>query len=240
MDSPAGIANQDQRAGPAPVRGAIFDLDGTLVDNMPLHAEAFAIFVSRHGLPQLTIEDRTRLDGRRNRDIFPDLFGRSLSDAELAAFATEKESLYRTLSKGRLATLAGLDRLLVRLEALGVPAAIATSAPPENVKHTLTELGLLHQFAAIARSDLVPRGKPWPDVFLEAARQLAVSPSACVAFEDAPAGIAAAAAAGMRTVAMATSFSPDTFLGHTPAPDLIVKDYDEFLAGAGGEWLTGA
>ena len=52
------------------MRGAIFDLDGTIVDNMPVHVEAFAIFVGRHGLPPLTLNDRKRLDGRRNRDIF--------------------------------------------------------------------------------------------------------------------------------------------------------------------------
>lgn len=221
------------------MRAAIFDLDGTIADNMPLHAEAFAIFVARHGLPQLTVEDRRRLDGRRNRDIFPDLFGRALTEAELQAYATEKESLYRTLSKGRLAALAGLDRLLDQCEQRGLRLAIATSAPPENVAHTLSELRLQHRFASIARSDLVPRGKPWPDVFLAAASQVGVPPSDCVAFEDAPAGIAAASAAGMRTVAVTTSFTAEIFGAHTPSPDLIVKDFDEFLDGPGREWMAG-
>jgi HAD superfamily hydrolase (TIGR01509 family) len=221
------------------MRGTIFDLDGTIVDNMPLHAEAFAIFVSRHGLPQLTVEDRRRLDGRRNRDIFPDLFGRPLAENELTAFASEKESLYRTLSKGRLAVLGGLERLLACLEQRHTPVAIATSAPPENVAHTLSELGLEKRLTTIARSDLVPRGKPFPAVFLAAAAQIGIDPSECVAFEDAPMGIAAAAAAGMRTVAVTTSFSPEIFRSHVPVPDLIVKDFNEFLDGAGGAWLAG-
>lgn len=213
------------------MRGAIFDLDGTIVDNMPIHAEAFAIFVTRHGLPPLTPEDRRRLDGKRNRDIFPDLFGRALPEDELTKFADEKESLYRSLSRGRLSALAGLERLLTRLEAGGVRMAIATSAPPENVVHTLAELGLAGRFATIARSDQVPRGKPWPDVFLEAARLLGVAPGTCVAFEDAPMGVAAAAAAGMTTVALTTSFAPDVFAAGTPKPDWIVRDFDEFLDG---------
>jgi HAD superfamily hydrolase (TIGR01509 family) len=216
------------------MRGAIFDLDGTIVDNMPVHAEAFAIFVTRHGLPHLTPEDRRRLDGRRNRDIFPDLFGRPLTDDELAAYADEKESLYRERSRGRLVALAGLDRLLGLLDAAGVRSAIATSAPPENVGHTLAELGLSARFAAIARSDQVPRGKPWPDVFLEAARQLGVPPGECVAFEDAPIGIAAAAAAGMTTVALTTSFGPEIFLAGAAPPHLVVRDFEEFLDGPGG------
>jgi HAD superfamily hydrolase (TIGR01509 family) len=220
------------------MRGAIFDLDGTIVDNMSVHAEAFAIFASRHRLPPLTPADRRRLDGRRNRDIFPDLFGRALPDAELAAYADEKESLYRELSRGRLSGLRGLDRLLARLDAAGIPIAIATSAPPENVTHTLVELGLAERLTTIARSDQVPRGKPWPDVFLEAARQLGVPAEACVAFEDAPMGIAAAAAAGMKTVAVTTSFSPDVFLGGTPKPDWIVKDFEEYLQSPGASLVN--
>jgi len=215
------------------MRGAIFDLDGTIVDNMPIHAEAFAIFVTRHGLPPLTPDDRRRLDGKRNRDIFPALFDRPLTEDELTAYADEKETLYRALSRGRLAALAGLDRLLGLLDAAGVRRAIATSAPPENVSHTLTELGLSTRFAAIARSDQVPRGKPWPDVFLEAARQLGVPPGDCVAFEDAPMGIAAAAAAGMTTVALTTSFRPEIFLASSPRPDWVVEDFEEFLEGPG-------
>jgi beta-phosphoglucomutase len=219
------------------MRGAIFDLDGTIVDNMPVHAEAFAIFAKRHGLRPLTVADRKRLDGRRNRDIFPDLFGRVLAEDELRSFADEKESLYRELSAGRLVPLAGFDRLLAHLDASGIASAIATSAPPENVAHTLAELGLSRRFAVIARADRVPRGKPWPDVFLEAARLLAVPPEACVAFEDAPIGVAAAAAAGMTTVALTTSFGRDVFAAHPPVPDWFVADYDEFLDGPAGASL---
>jgi|WetSurMetagenome_2_1015567.scaffolds.fasta_scaffold458078_2 beta-phosphoglucomutase len=211
------------------MRGAIFDLDGTLVDNMPIHAEAFAIFVTRHHLRPLTVEDRKRLDGRRNREILPDLFGRDLSEEELAAYADEKESLYRSLSTGRLAPLRGLDRLLERMDALGIPAAIATSAPGENVTHTLAELGLDRRITTIARSDRVARGKPWPDVFLEAARQIGVPPADCVAFEDAPIGVEAASAAGMTVVALTTSFTPDVFRSQPTPPAYVVKDFEEFL-----------
>lgn len=215
------------------MRGAIFDLDGTIVDNMGIHAEAFAIFAGRHGLPPPNAADRRRLDGKRNRDIFPDLFGRPLDAETLEAFAGEKESLYRELSTGRLKPLAGLVRLLDRLEEGGIPAAVATSAPPENVSHTLTELGLERRFAVVVRSDEVPRGKPWPDVFLAAAERIGAAPGSCVAFEDAPIGIAAAAAAGMTTVALTTSFPPDLFASQSPPADWIVADFDAFLDGPG-------
>jgi len=220
-----------------PARGFIFDLDGTIVDNMPIHAEAFGIFVTRHGLPGLTPEDRRRLDGRRNREIFPDLFGRALSEDELRLFADEKESLYRELSVGRLVALRGFEPLLSVLEARRVPVAIATSAPPENVTHTLRELRLSSRLTRIMRGDQVRRGKPYPDVFLACAALMMVPPERCVAFEDAPAGITAVKAAGMTGVAITTSFSRDVFCSQDPRPDLVVADFEEFVAGPGGSLI---
>jgi beta-phosphoglucomutase len=219
------------------MRGAILDLDGTIVDNMPVHMEAFAVFAARHGLAPLTIDDRKRLDGRRNRDIFPDLFGRALSDDEQRAFAEEKEALYRQLSSGRLVAVKGLNLLLDRLDAAGIPVAVATSAPPENVRHTLTELGLASRLACVVRSDQVARGKPFPDVFLAAAARLGIPPGECVAFEDAPIGIVAARAAGMQTVAIANSFTADVFVAPSVGADIVVRDFEVYLAGA-GRWLA--
>jgi beta-phosphoglucomutase len=223
-----------------PIAGAVFDLDGTVLDNMPFHIEAFNAFAERHGLPPLTLERRKWMDGKRNRDIFPGLFERELSPHELEAMADEKESLYRTLSKGRLRPLQGLLRLLDLLEARGIPSAIATSAPLVNVDHTLRELDFTHRFPVVARSDTVPRGKPFPDVFLEAARLLGVDPRACLAFEDAPAGIVAARDAGMLCVAIASSYPRDVLAETVPPPHGVVRDYDELLDGPGASWFDQA
>src|SRR5438045_3345095 len=170
-------------------RGFIFDLDGTLVANMPLHAEAFALFGARHGLPPFNEELRARLDGKRNRDIFPILFARDLTAEEQRRYAEEKEGLYRELSRGRLSPLPGLLRLLDLLERRSLPCALATSAPLENVAYTLAELGLGGRLTRVVRSDSVPRGKPHPDVFLAAAQLIEIPPEGCLAFEDAPAGV---------------------------------------------------
>jgi HAD superfamily hydrolase (TIGR01509 family) len=222
------------------IAGVVFDMDGTLLDNMPFHEEAFNTFAARHGLPALTLETRKWMDGKRNRDIFPYLFSmRTLTPDDVEQLADEKESLYRQLSKGRLSLLPGLDRLLARLGTLGIPVSLATSAPRANVEHTLAELGLRQRFSIVARSDEVAHGKPWPDVFLEAARLMAVSPERCLAFEDAPAGIIAARAAGMWTIGVSTSYQRDVLEHTDPPPHAVVANYDDFLA-RDGAWLSEA
>ncbi|MGH9162517.1 MAG: HAD family hydrolase, partial [Vicinamibacteraceae bacterium] len=204
----------------------------------PFHEEAFNTFAARHGLPELTLETRKWMDGKRNRDIFPRLFSRqdmTLEEAE--ALSEQKESLYRQLSRGRLSSLAGLDRLLDLLDARGVRVALATSAPKANVEHTLAELGLDHRLTVVARSDELPRGKPFPDVFQEAARRIQVPPERCLAFEDAPAGIIAARDAGMTTVGVSTSYPREILAQTDPPPHVVVADYDEFLRERGA-WLA--
>lgn len=216
-------------------RGAVFDLDGTLVDNMEIHAEAFAGFMARHGLPPMVEAQRARLDGKRNTDIFPELLGRPLPREELLAYSDEKEALYRELSRGRLAPLRGLGRLLDALAAAAVPVAVATSGPADNVRHTLAEIGLAERITAIVRGDQVPRGKPHPDIFLAAAERIAVPARECIAFEDAPSGVAAAQAAGMVCVALATSFEAEAFRAAGVTPDHVVPDFDAFLDGPLGD-----
>ena len=210
-------------------RAVIFDIDGTIVDNMHLHAEAFARFADRHGLPALTTDDRARLDGRRNSEIFPILFKREVPRDEWQAYEHEKEGLYRELSKGRLLPMKGLPQLIERLAADRIPMALATSAPQLNVAHTLAELRLDDAFPIIVRGDEVARGKPAPDVFLEAARRLGMAPADCLVFEDAPMGIQAAQAAGMAVVALTTSFQASHFEQLQPPPSFICCDFEAFL-----------
>ena len=210
-------------------RAVIFDIDGTLVDNMHLHAEAFGVFAERHGLPALTRDDRARLDGRRNSEIFPILFKRDVPRDEWLAYEHEKEGLYRELSRGRLSPVQGLQMLIDRLKADGIPVALATSAPELNVTHTLAELDLAGAFPIIVRGDEVARGKPAPDVFIEAARRLGVEAADCLVFEDAPMGIEAAHAAGMRVVALTTSFERAHFQRLVPLPALVCANFEEYL-----------
>jgi beta-phosphoglucomutase len=218
-------------------RAVVFDLDGTLADNMNWHAQAFDEFLARRGREPLSMEWRRRIDGKRNSEIFPMLFGRTMTREEVKAHEVEKEGLYRTLSEGGVLAMAGTHRLLDRLEVFGIGVAVATSAPAANVEHTMRETGLDRRIAVIARGDQVARGKPAPDVFLHAAALLGVTPDACLAFEDAPVGVAAAKAAGMPCVALTSSFAAELFATADVKPDFTCRDFDEFLDTA-GTWLA--
>jgi HAD superfamily hydrolase (TIGR01509 family) len=217
-------------------RAFVFDLDGTLVDNMSLHAQAFERFAATHDLPPLTMDLRRRIDGKRNSEIFPMLFEREMDMQEVLRFEEEKEGAYRELSRGRLTAVRGALTLLARLAAHGIGVAVATSAPLKNVLHTMAETGLDARVPIVARGDEVARGKPFPDVFALAAERLHTPASECLAFEDAPIGVAAAIAAGMTCVGVATTFSAEQFNAHPPAPHAVLPDYEAFLAGP-GRWL---
>jgi beta-phosphoglucomutase len=206
---------------------------------MAFHMDAFGRFAQRHGLPPLRPEDRARFDGKRNRDIFPALMGRDLTDEEQRAFADEKEAEYREISLGRLQPLPGLRALLDILFEHGIGVGLATSAPPSNVEHTLADLGLKQLLPFTARSDEVPRGKPFPDVFLAAARLVGVPAVECLAFEDASMGILAAQRAGMKAIAVTTTFTRAEFIAHGATPDEAVADYEEFLDRCAPAFLPG-
>jgi beta-phosphoglucomutase len=187
------------------IRGAVFDLDGTLVDNIAFHFEAFRALAKRVGK---TMDEATfqSFNGLKNADIFPRFFGRALSADEIAELSNEKESTYRALYRPKLAPHRGALELLERLRGAGVKLAVASSAPPENRSMVLDGLGWNERFDAVVASEGL-RGKPAPDVFLAAAERLGVAPGDCVAFEDAQNGIQAAHAAGMLVVGVTTNVS---------------------------------
>jgi beta-phosphoglucomutase family hydrolase len=188
------------------VEGVVFDLDGTLVDNIAFHFEAFRALAERHGLAVMDDATFQSFNGLKNEDIFPRFVGRELTREEIAALSDEKEATYRALYGPKLAPHRGAVELLDRLHAAGIKLAVASSAPPANRAMVLGGLGWSTRFDAVVASEGL-RGKPAPDIFLAAAERLGVAPAACVAFEDAANGIQAAAAAGMIVVGISTNVS---------------------------------
>lgn len=202
------------------VLAAVFDMDGTLVDNMRFHSEAWVAISRRLGVEATAERFEREFAGQKNEEIFPTLLGRAVPPEELERLADEKESHYRKLYAPHLALHRGADGFLQRLRAAGVKLAVATAAPQGNRTLVLDGLGIRGWFGRIVGAEEVTRGKPAPDIFLAAARALGVEPGACVAFEDAVNGVRSAKAAGMLTVGITTT---------TPA---------EVLREAGAHWAV--
>jgi beta-phosphoglucomutase family hydrolase len=196
-----------------PVSALIFDLDGVIVDSNPVHREAWTLFNRRYGL-ETTSAMMERMYGKRNDEIVRDFFGGGLTAAEVAERGREKERLYREMMATRVEDMLvpGLREFLDRFRYL--PMAVASNAEPDNVDFLLDRATLRRYFRAVLNGHEVSRPKPHPEVYLLAARLLGVPRAECVVFEDSPAGVAAAAAAGMRIVGIRTTYMnlPETVL----------------------------
>jgi beta-phosphoglucomutase len=181
--------------------GVIFDVDGVLVDSGAAHAASWRAVAKTHGI-DISDEQFKRTFGRPSRDIIRIIWGEGVSDEEVQRHDDEKEASYRNLISGRVPLAAGARQMLTALKQAGLTMAVATSGPRENVELVLRETHLGPFFAAVVTGFDVKNGKPAPDCFLLAAERAGLNPASCVVVEDAPVGILAALAAGMRPIGL--------------------------------------
>jgi len=197
----------------APLQALLFDLDGTLIDSMPLHHAAWAAWHAQHGLPFDDAGFFAATAGRTNDEILRELLPQ-LSHAERAALAEEKEALYRAAAAESLQMIEGFEPLRAQARALGLKLAICTASPLGNMAVAFERFGLDRLVDTVVSPADGVRGKPHPDIFELAAVRLGVPAAACLVFEDAPLGIEAAQRAGMRAVALTTSLPAAAFAGY--------------------------
>ncbi len=182
--------------------GVIFDMDGVLVDSGPPHHESWRILARKHGI-EVSAERFNKTFGQRSADIIRGLWGDRVSEAEIGRLDAEKEAIYRELIAGNVPLMASCREALAALHAAGVMLAVGTSGPPENLELVLREGDLEKYFAATVHGFDIQRGKPAPDCFLLAAERSGLSPGECVVVEDAPVGVQAGVAAGMKVIGLA-------------------------------------
>ena len=207
-------------------RAFIFDMDGTIVDNMAFHTKSWLAFFERRGHSIDADEFFRTTAGRQGHEIMSAYLGPHLTKEESAQLDFEKESLYRELYAPHLATVAGFEQFIARAKSLGVKLAVATAAPNENIAFTLDGLDLRKEFDAIAGAADVARGKPNPDVFLLAAERSGALPANSIVFEDAPLGVEAARRAGMRAVVLTTTLPAEAFAEFDNVI-AVVRDFSE-------------
>ena len=213
----------------------IFDMDGVLTDSEWFIAEAGRLmFLENHGVT-VTHEDFLPFVGHgENRFL-----GGVAEKYGIAAFDIERDkartySIYTEIVRGKLNPLPGAIEFVRRSREMGLKTVLATSTDYIKMMASLREIGLAPAeeaaasdsravfFDAMVNGLDVERRKPFPDIFLEAARRIDINPGLCWVVEDSPGGILAAKAAGMRCLALLTTFSEEEI--KKTGPDIIVKD----------------
>ena len=213
---------------------AIFDWDGVILDSSRHHEESWER-LAREEEKILPEGHFLRGFGRRNIEIMRDLLHWSEDLQEIQRLSLRKEELYREVVEDwGIQPLPGVRGWLERLGQAGVPCAIGSSTEQKNVLLGLRLLGLEPFFRSAVTAEHVQRGKPAPDVFLEAARRLKFDPRQCVVFEDAPSGVEAARAAGMRVVGVTTTHPG----GHLDGVDREVARLDELKTEELSDWFS--
>ena len=165
-----------------PVAALIFDMDGTLVDNMAHHNAAWEVLIRARGLPFVPDTFFAKSAGRANPEVIA-TFMPDVPQSDYAKLMVEKEQAYQDLYAPKRALMPGILNLLQTAMALGVPCAVGTAAPVMNIGFILDALDIRQYFQSVVHTTETIRGKPHPDIFLACAQHMGIEPAQCVVFE---------------------------------------------------------
>ncbi|MBQ6296118.1 MAG: HAD family phosphatase [Selenomonadaceae bacterium] len=176
-------------------RGAIFDMDGTLFDTEKLYCQAWLDVAEEFGEKRnpdvATAVSGTNLDSYTEqviKNFYPDI--------DVKKYIARVLEVAREVPEKNLELMTGVEEILNFFKTAGVKMAVASSAPVEVIEKNLTRSNLRGYFEILVGGDLVANGKPAPDIFLLAAKELNLAPNDCYIFEDSFNGIRSAAASG--------------------------------------------
>ena len=200
----------------------LWDMDGVICDNGQLHYQAWVETFQHLRGEHIPEELFKRTFGMNNFGALTLLLGQEPTAQELDLLAEEKERIFRQLILGNVAFLPGVEEWLREFHCRGIPMAIASSAPQENIDALRAELGLDRYLSVFVSANEMP-SKPSPAVFLKAAEVLGVAPQQCVVVEDAVAGVAAGRAGGMQVIAVTTTNPPDLLTEAHLVVDTLVE-----------------
>lgn len=207
--------------GTAGTKALLFDLDGTLLLSDPLHYEVFSEMFAERGMTLTQDIYEKRIHGHHNLDSFPKLF----PGEDPQALSDDKEARFRDRLGLGTPPMPGAVALLDRADAEGWRLAVVTNAPRENGEHMLDAIGLRDRFELLIIGDECSRAKPDPEPYLAAMRDLGVRPADCIAFEDSPSGMRAAARSGAYAVGIRSGLSADRLF--EAGARATIADYDD-------------
>ena len=205
------------------IEAVIFDMDGVISNTLPIHTGAESKVLLRYGIRVLPQEIIQEFNGVPDRVTFETLFKRFNRKLDLQQVQEEKWELFQKLAKDGIPAIPGSLEFINILLANKFTLGLASSAPLRIINLVIDSLRIKEKFQAVVCTEEVQHGKPAPDIFLLAAKQLNVEPQNCVVIEDAASGIQAARSAGMRCIAIATAHKREELEG----ADKIVDNFSE-------------
>ena len=210
----------------APPDAVIFDMDGVLVDSNPFHITNWTGYLRKRGVSFDPEELPKQILGQRNDAALRSLFGPNLTPEHRHQMSEEIEANFREIFRAHAKAPAGLMLLIEECRRAAIPMGVASSAMKKNVDLVVDALGLRPYFQVVIDGDHVSQPKPDPEIYLLAAERLGVEPSQVVAFEDSFVGIAAVHGAGMKCVAIASTFPPEQLRDETKT-DWVARSFEE-------------
>jgi len=203
----------------------LFDLNGTMINDMEYHLDAWYHMLNNDlgaGLSREVV--KSHMYGK-NDELLVRVFGEGhFTTAQMAEISREKELRYQEVYKPHLELIGGLTAFIEKAVSKGILLAIGSAAIPFNIDFVLDNLHIRHYFKTIVSADDVILSKPHPETYLKAAAILGVAPADCVVFEDAPKGVEAALNAGMDSVVLTTMHTQEEFSQY-PNAVAFVSDY---------------
>ncbi|NII82402.1 MULTISPECIES: HAD family hydrolase [unclassified Pedobacter] len=205
----------------------IFDLNGTMIDDMAFHNQAWHNILTKDLGASISFDAVKKQMYGKNQDLLERVFGVGhFSQEQIDQISIEKEHRYQAAYKKHLTLIAGLGNFLEKAKQSGIQMAIGSAAIPFNINFVLDNLNIRSFFKAIVSAEDVVNSKPDPETFSKGAEILGVAASECIVFEDAPKGVEAAQNAGMKCVVLTTMHTNEEFAAYNNIISFI-EDYTD-------------
>tara|TARA_X000000950_G_scaffold265902_1_gene340765 strand:+ start:121 stop:765 length:645 start_codon:yes stop_codon:yes gene_type:complete len=188
------------------IKGVIFDMDGTIVDSLPYHYEAWKIFFNENKVENFS-EKLKDYKGGGTLDLMTAVYGDKYSRKELKIMTDDKEIIFREIYKNNVVPIAGFMEMFELIKSKKILVGIASNAIRKNVKMILSELKIYEEFDSIICGDEVRKGKPDPEMFNETVDRFNLKKEKCLIFEDSVEGVTAAANSKVGVIGVSSSTS---------------------------------